>query len=55
MATKKYNVLTAVDYNNERFEAGSSIELEDKHAKPLIEVKAIEIAQDDTGKETKKK
>jgi len=41
MAKKTYNVLTAIDHDNERFELGSTIDLEDKQAQPLLDLKAI--------------
>lgn len=45
MAKKIYNVKAPVDHDNERYEVGEPIELEDKAAKPLLDVGAIEIAE----------
>lgn len=55
MATKKFIVLTAVDFNNERFEPGDSLELDEKRAKELLDVNAIALPQEATDKESKKK
>ena len=38
---KSYEVVSPVDHDNERFEAGESIELSDFDAQPLLEAKAI--------------
>jgi len=60
MAKKTYSVITAIEHNNERYEAGSQIDLDDKHAEPLYAVGAIsapqEPAEDESsgkGKKTK--
>lgn len=41
MAKKTYTVKTAVEHDNERFEADSTIDLEDKQAQSLLEAGAI--------------
>ncbi len=43
MAKKQYVVKTAVEHDNERFEVGASIALDDKHAEPLVAANAIAI------------
>lgn len=43
MATKKYTVLNPVEHDQERFEVGATINLEDKDANPLIAAKAIKL------------
>lgn len=44
MSKKVYNVLSPVDHDQERFEIGGSISLEDKDAAALLTVKAIKLA-----------
>lgn len=44
MATKRYTVKTPVNFNQEEFVPGDPIELDDKTAKDLLEVGAIEPA-----------
>lgn len=41
MATKTYTAKTPIDYNGTRYEEGASIDIEDEHAKPLLDVDAI--------------
>lgn len=41
---KTYNVLSPVDHDQERFEPGSTIDLDDKDANPLLAVNVIEIS-----------
>lgn len=48
MAKKTYNVLTPVEFDHERFEVDTTINLEDKDATPLLAVKAIELAATQT-------
>lgn len=44
MAKKTYSVLTAVDHDNQRYEIGAGIDLDDQQAAPLLAVSAIEPA-----------
>lgn len=44
MSKKTYTVLSPVDHDQERFEIGSSISLEDTDAAALLTAKAIELA-----------
>lgn len=41
MAKKTYEAVTAIDHDNERFDPGAPLDLEDKHARPLLDVGAI--------------
>lgn len=41
MAKKTYSVQSRVEHNGEPFEVGAAIELDDKHALPLLAVGAI--------------
>ena len=41
MAKKTYSVLMPVDYDNQRYDIGAGIDLEEKHAAPLLAVQAI--------------
>lgn len=47
MAKKQYIVKSAVDHDNERFEAGSPIYLEDKQAESLLAANVIEVPTGD--------
>jgi hypothetical protein len=40
---KLYRALTPVEHDHERIEVNGTLRLEDKHAKPLLDVKAIEL------------
>lgn len=52
MAKKTYTVLTAVEHNGKRVEAGAPITLDEEFAQALLDVRAIETPAAD-GKDAK--
>jgi hypothetical protein len=52
MAKKTYTVLNPVEFDHQRFEIGAAIDLDDKDAAPLLTVKAVELAPNQTASAT---
>lgn len=52
----KFKALTPIDYNNERYDIGETIDVSEKHVKALLEAKGIEplVEKDDDKKAPKK-
>ncbi len=53
MAKKTYQVLVPVNHNGDDYKPGDPIDLEDKHAKPLLDVKAIAEPEPEKAKDKK--